>query len=496
MAVALAASAACVPPQAAERASDTVTVALRADVTGFYPNPPIVNEAFTLAMNRSVFETLVRFDRHLRLVPLLAERWENPDDRTYVFDIREDARFSDGRPVTARDVAASLDAALRHSWAIADYLRAIESVTVRGERQVAIRTRFNYLPLLARLPWGFVIPAEAVDKQPVPALGSGPYRVEAWDPGRGFSLVRNESYHGPPPGFRRVRFRVVPDDAERVASVERGEADVADNVPFEAIPRLAARDDLRMVVRPSLRVLFLCFRVDAPPFSDPRVREAFDRALDRVELIRRALGGRAQPATQLVPPAIVGFNPDIAATPPDLRLARELLAAAGYSAGLDVTLHGPNNRYVNDGAILAEVGRQLAAAGVRVRVVARDKRDFFARLETERPRFYLLGWSNEAGDAGDLLSSVLHSPSAPTFGGMNYLGLADRELDTLVEAAETAQSDAQRASRLRAALFRTSQLRAALPLLIQTEAVLHTRRIAWDPPVNMVLRAEDLAPAP
>jgi peptide/nickel transport system substrate-binding protein len=95
-------------PKAAARSS--VTIAVRADVTGFFPNPPILNEGYTMDVNWNLYEGLVRYDNRFRIEPAVAQRWENPDDRTYVFDLRPGLRFADGRAVSAEDVAASLTA--------------------------------------------------------------------------------------------------------------------------------------------------------------------------------------------------------------------------------------------------------------------------------------------------------------------------------------------------------------------------------------------------
>ena len=289
---------------------------------------------------------------------------------------------------------------------------------------------------------------------------------------------------------------MVPDGGARIGLVERGEADVADHVPPDQIERLSRNPALRVVSGAGLRVLFLGLRVDRPPFSDPRVREAIDLAIDRTELVRRALGGRATVATQLVPPSIVGFEPALRLPRPDRARARALLAAAGHPRGLDVRLDGPSNRYVNDVAILAELARQLGEIGVRVTVNALDKRDFFPLIEGGRSRMHLLGYSCESGDAGDLLGALLHSSTGGALGSLNSLGLSDPELDRLIEAADRARTDPARAHELRIAIARAAALRAALPLHIQTEAVVLSRRLAWDPPLNMAIAPADLRPAP
>jgi peptide/nickel transport system substrate-binding protein len=251
-----------------------------------------------------------------------------------------------------------------------------------------------------------------------------------------------------------------------------------------------------VVTGAGLRVLFLGLRVDRPPFSDPRVREAVDLALDRAELARRALGGRAAPATQVVPPSIVGFDPALRLPVPDRARARALLASAGHRSGLDVRLDGSRNRYVNDVEILQELARQLGEVGVRATVNALDKQDFFPLIERGDSAMHLLGFSCESGDAGDLLASLTHSPTGGPLGSLNSFGLADRALDDLIGDADRARTDRERARRLRLAVARVAELRAALPLVVQAEAVVLSRRLAWEAPLNMALSAEDLRPAP
>jgi peptide/nickel transport system substrate-binding protein len=479
-------------PPAGER---TLTLAVRADVTGLYPNPPAVNEAYTFHINANVLEGLVRFDSQLRLVPSLAERWENPDDRTYVFHLREGLRFSDGRPLTAADVAASLTAAREKSWPVRDYLHAVESVTALDERRVVVKTRFPYQILLTKLQWAFVLPAEAVEKNPVPVVGSGPYKVDAWTPGQELRLSRNESFRGPAPAFGRARLQVVPDEKERLAMLLRGDADLATDVPLDAVEALRRRSDLRVLTRGSLRVIFLSLRPDTPPFTDPRVREAIDIALDRSELVLRALAGSTEPATQIVHPSVVGYNPALAPVRVDRARARALLAQAGYPSGFDVRLDGPNNRYVNDTAMLAEVARQLAEIGVRVAVNAIDKVEFFRLIGSGRSGFHLLGWSCESGEAGDVLDAAFRSPAEGFSDSDNSLGLRDAVLDRLIDRSNASITVEERSALLQQAVAHIARLHVALPLVLQAEAVAMKRSIRWELPRNSALLLSEVSPA-
>ena len=236
----------CGPPTAT-RDGETLVLAVRADTTGFFPNPPIANEAFTSEVNRNIFEAPVRLDGQLRLVPELAERWSTPEENRFVFELKSGVRFSDGRPLAAADVAASINAAKR--WVYRENFHAIEEAHALDERRVEVRTRSSFAVLLTRLPWALVVPADAVAASPVPTLGTGPYRLESRDPGKEIVLSRNPHYHGAAPDFPRVRFRVVPDAEARVAAVLEGQADAADQVPIGRLGALAGREDVRLISR-------------------------------------------------------------------------------------------------------------------------------------------------------------------------------------------------------------------------------------------------------
>jgi peptide/nickel transport system substrate-binding protein len=274
---------------------------------------------------------------------------------------------------------------------------------------------------------------------------------------------------------------VIPDAAARVEAVLTGAADAAEHLPLTEVDRLARHPDVRAIVREGMRVIFLALRPQGAPFQDPRVREAVDLAIDRAELVRIALHGHGTPASQLVPPALPGYNPELAVGKPDPARARALLAQAGHAAGLEVELVGPNNRYLNDGVVLAEVARQLAEVGVHARVNALDKGVFFPLVSSGRTRFHLMGWSSEAADAGDALDALAHSKDETGMGAENDVDLSDPQLDALILSANSATQGGERLADLRRAMARLMALRVYLPLYVQPESVLVSRRLYWDP---------------
>lgn len=472
----------------------TLTLGVRADVTGFFPNPPVANEGYTQDINWNIFEGLSGFDGRYRLVPAVAERWQTPDPLTYVFELRKGERFSDGSPLSAADVVASLEAQRSRNWVFRDFLQPIESARADGELRVVVRTRAPSPLLLSKLPWGMVLPRAALDGSPVPAIGTGPYRLESWNPGQGFVLRRNSYYRGTPPPYELARFQVEPDARKRLELLRSGRVEVVDHVPLEALPALQNDPSVRVYTGPGNRVLFLAMRVDVPPFGDPRVREAFDLAIDRQELIARALQGHGLPASQVVPQSVAGYEPSLSVTRPDRARAKALLAEAGLHPGVVLRLDGTHNRYTNDRQILAELARQLELVGVRLEVHAQDKQVFFKRRLAGELNLHLLGWACQTGEAGEAFDSLFHSRQ-PGVGSENQLGLADAELDGAIDAANSSDTLSERLTHVRAAILRLSALRPVLPLVVQPEAVAMSRAVRWDPPMNYAFRLESLHPA-
>jgi peptide/nickel transport system substrate-binding protein len=476
--------------------SQVLRAAVRADVTGFFPHPPAANESYTFEMNRWVVDPVVGLDRGLNVVPALAAHWLTADDRTLVLELRPGLRFSDGRPLTAADVATSLDAGRRLAWPNDGYLAPIESVRALDERRVEVRAQRPDPTLLARLAWGFVVPREVPGSKPGPVPGTAPYVLESWTPGKGFAFARNPHHWGPPSGFARAEFRVEADDAERMRLVESGEADVADFVPPEAWPRLEKSESLQLVVGAGLRVLFLGLRVDRPPFRDPRVREALDLAIDRNALLERVFLGKGQVANQLMPRGSVGFVPELPPASHDPERARRLLAEAGLRPGHALRLDGPRNRYVRDVQILDEVARQLGEVGLAVQVNAVEKSALYDLLDSGRSDFFLLGWASESGDGADVFEVLFPHPGETLRGNSNATGFTDPLLDAITREAQSTANLRERAVVLRNAFERLASLRPILPLVVQPDAVVYDRRrVRWDPPVSLALRPRDLRPA-
>jgi peptide/nickel transport system substrate-binding protein len=370
-------------------------------------------------------------------------------------------------------------------------------VRVIGERRIEVRALRPDPTLLARLAWGFVLPADDLGKSPVPVLGAAPYTLERWTPDAGFSFVRNPNYWGTPAAYKRAEF---PGGARTTRPTARARREGRGRSrglrpsrglgPTAAEP-WAARGGGRRAPRAVLRL-----RVDRPPFSDPRVREAFDLAIDRRAIVEKVLFGKGSAANQLLPRAAVGHVPTLPPSRPRSGASEGAAASRGLLARHRLRLDGPSNRYVRDVEIMREVARQLEDVGLQVEVNALEKRAFYTLLAGGRSDFYLLGWASESGDGADTFEVLFPSPDSPGASTFNASGFYDARLDEISARRQSTTNLQARAAVLQRAFTRLSELRPILPLVVQPEAVVYNpQRVRWDPAREPRPAPGDLRPA-
>jgi peptide/nickel transport system substrate-binding protein len=325
----------------------------------------------------------------------------------------------------------------------------------------------------------------------IPPIGTGPYKVKRWVVGKQLDLERNRNYNGEPPTFSQIRFVVEPSGPKRIKALLEKKAQIADDIPLQEVDRLKRNTQIKIINRPGTRVLFLTFRMDRHPFSDVRLRQAVELGIDREELIRRALFGKAAVASQLVPPQVAGYNPEIMIPKIDRNRARQLIKEAGYTDGFSIRLDGTKDRYVNDVQILNEVARQLESIGIKVSVNPMPKTKFFPFLAAGKSDFSLVGFSCDTLYASLALDTLMRSPRPGTRYSQNYQGLADPVLDQLIDQAWNEPSLKDRTEIYAQAIKRISEIHAIVPLEIQPETIALSHEIDWEPPITFALRIYD-----
>ena len=358
-------------PVAQAAPTDTVTVALQLEPPNLDPTSGAA-VATDEVVYGTVFEGLVRLDAQGTVKPLLATWWEiAPDGLTYTFHLRDGVKFQDGAPFDAGVVKFSLERAIAPGSTNVQKqaLSVIRQVEVVDPRTVRLHLASPDSDLLYTLAWGdsvMVSPKSAGNLATAP-VGTGPFKFAGWRRGDTVSLVRNDRYWGQPAKLGAVRFKFIADPAAAYAAIKTHEVDAFPDYPApENLAQLRADPALKVVTASSEGEVILAMDQRAGPLADVRVRRAIQHALDRRAIIDGAMYGYGTPIGSHFPPQNAAYVDLTGLYPYDVAKAKALLAEAGYSHGLDLTLKLPPPNYARrSGEIVAA---QLAQAGVRVKI--------------------------------------------------------------------------------------------------------------------------------
>jgi oligopeptide transport system substrate-binding protein len=376
----------------------------------------------------NLMEGLTEYDEHLRPRPAVARSWDvSPDGRTYLFHLREDARWSDGEPVTAGDFEYSWKRLLNPKTAAeyAYFLYDIEgaedyntgkadrpdSVGVRAldKRTLEVRLRkpIVFFPSITTFMVTFPMRRDIVEKfgerwtEPGRIVTDGPFMLGEWRHEYKLTLSPNPYYYGPEPALRKVTLFVVNETTTALTLYETGDLEMA-TVPPEAMATYRGRSEY--VTAPILRGYYYGFNVQKAPFTDPRIRRAFSMAIDRTEFPAILKRGEI-PATFWVPPGMPYHNPAIG-LPFDPEAARRLLAGAGFPDGRGfptvtaVFNTSPENSLIAEN-LQAQWKRNL---GVEVRLDNQEWKVYLKQLQTDPPPLFRLGWGADYPDPDNFMN--------------------------------------------------------------------------------------------
>lgn len=481
--------AACQQNQAPSEPLAVLRVALHGDPSSL--DPHLQSEVIAQSVLGNVYETLVAFGPAMRLEPQLAETWDNPSDLQWRFRLRQGVTFHDGRPLRVEDVLASIDRVQRHPRSRqAGSLVAVVSARQIDERTIELTTDRPYPILLNRLAFVSIVPSD-VPAEITEPIGTGPYRFVGHQPGR-VDLEAVADHWRVTGAPRLAEYHFVANGAERSRGVLDGLYDLIDDVPLDMVPAIEQHADARLEAISSLLVVYLQIDPSRPPFDDIRVRRALSLAIDREALVRELHGDFAVPIGQMVSRNVFGYAPEL--TPParDLEAARALLEEAGYGDGLQLDLELREGR--EDAPALI---RQLAELGVELRVTERPWGEMYQRLTQMSVPFYLGGWVNTSGDAGDVLDRKLHSRQPERgYGDANYSDFGNPQLDRLIVQSNTVLSLEERQRLLQQALAVANEDLVYIPLYSRHEVYGVRDELEWQPRQDGRVYAQEVTPRP
>jgi peptide/nickel transport system substrate-binding protein len=495
-----------VPLTAGAAPAGKVVIAQGVDPTTLDTMNQSETPASNLAIN--IWDTLVERDGNLKIVPALAaELPKNVSPAVWEVKLRKGVKFTNGEDFNAESVKFSLERVAHGKLRGSSFFAPIDRVEIVDPYTVRIHTK---------KPWPTLIPAmtfnqasmyppkayagkdsAAISKEPI---GTGPYKFVRWSKDEEIVLEANPSYWRGAPKIKTVVFRPIPDDAVRVAALQNGEIDVAVNIP----PHLAAIIDrhpkIFLTTAPSIRTIQLMFYTHQfdkdhklvgtyqGPSADKRLRQAITSAVNVDELIKGVLDGKAVPVATMLTTMHFGFDPTLKPVKQDLAKAKKLMAEAGFPNGFEMTLHGPQGRYVRDKEVLEAVGGQLTKAGIKTTVRTYEFVNYLNNMVYVHKAgpVWLIGWGTPTIDAETIYVPLFRSGNVLA----NYHNDA---FNSMVDEAQTIMDEKKRVEQYHRINKLWIEDQAAAPLYQQIDLYGANKRINWKARSDERLKAYDMS---
>jgi len=466
---------------AAKRDPNTLVFLIETSPTSL--DPRVGTDARSEHLQELLFDGLVARDPSFHFKPALASKWDQPDAKTLVFHLREDVRFHDGRPMTARDVVWSIQS-MRDGTVIspkaATYV-SIDTIEATDAHTVTIHLKKPDNFLLTNLSTGAfgVIPYGSGREFWRHPVGTGPFRFVSQQIDQDVVMERNPLSWAVVPKIERVRFAVVPDAITQALELEKGSGDVSINfLPMDALPVLEKRPDLAVEDGPGTVLQYLAFNEQDPILKDMRVRQAIACVIDRTLLIKTLMDGRARQAESLLPPNHWAYSDAGPHFDYDPARAERLLDEAGYRRGANgVRLHltMKTSSAEEPRLIAAAVQQQLAQVGIALDLRSYEFATFYADVIRGAFQMYPLQWvgGNEQPD----IFSYAFSTARWSPHGANRGHYSNARLDTLLDdAAASPDQERRKADYAEAQAILAREL-PSLNLWYRDTVVVHNRRL-------------------
>ena len=376
---------------------------------------------------RSMYEGLVDFDEKMNIEPALAESYDiSEDGLVYTFKLREDVTFHDGEPFNAEAVKVNFDRVMddannlsaKRSFQFIDSLEVIDDYEVAfylSEPFSAMINKFAMVPMIS--PKAIEEGTKYVEANPV---GTGTFKFVEWKQGTTLELEKNEEYWGGnQTNVEKVIFSPVPENGSRVAMLKTGEADFVYPLPQQNVKELENNDDITIDESPSTIARYVSINTFKDPYSDLKVREAMNYAVDKeayIQVVKEGFGhvldstmsSETQYYSQQEP---YEYN---------VEKAKELLKEAGYEDGFEAEIWGNTSSESVKG--MEFIKQQLAQVGIDVSIKSMEEGTLSDEIYTpEKPedakvQMWYVSWSPSSGDADGATRGLFSSEFFPPNG--------------------------------------------------------------------------------
>ena len=439
-----------------------------------WSDPPTLDPALTTDTTSSflvveIFSGLVALDVDLKLIPDIAESWDiSADGLVYTFHLRPDAKFHDGRVITASDFKWSMERAAHPDTAspVADtYLNDIvgtedvfngkttdiSGIRVIDENTLEITIDEPKAYFLAKLtyPTSYVLDRDNVESGGANWFdnpnGTGPFKLEEYRIGERIVLTRNNNFYREPAYLDSVVMNLA--GGQSMAMYENDEIDLTGVGLYDLERVLDPNEETNkhlVVAPPSFSVSYIGFNASTHPFKDSKFRQALNHAVDKGLIATEVMSDLIEPAYGILPPGFPGYNPDLQGLRYDPELAQRLFDESYYDDLSDadkrivITVPGSGGTIGLDLEVVIEMWRQVL--GVEVEIEQVEWATYLEDLNQNKfQAFAGLGWQADYPDPQDFLDILFHSESS-----INHGSYSNLELDSILEKARVEQNVQER----------------------------------------------------
>ena len=414
----------------------TLKVGIGTDITTF--DMKIFDSTNDLKSARLIFEPLIELDPEAldNYLPVLATSWEQKDATTWIFNLREGVKFTDGTPFNAAAVKFTLEG-LIDALKTKRFNGMISIVNIIDDYKVEIKLkepRSNFMTGLTQPSSGIVSPTAVAKygeewfKNPV---GTGLFKLDEWLPGTHISYIRNDDYWGTPAKLEKLYLIPIANESTRVMALKSGAIDVCEDLPAHEVAGLEADPNYRVQIQPQLRTVFFILNTLDATLKDKRVRQAIALGIDTNAIHKYTMEGLAPEAIYgLLSPLILkkdaplgyGYDPE---------RAKALLAEAGYADGLEIELWIPEGRYAKGTEICQVVQGQLKKIGIDIKLSLMEAGAFWGSTCNydidKKHQILLVGWLMDT-DPFATFYSLFRSDSITGFANYRFSSFDTRLL--------------------------------------------------------------------
>ena len=423
------------------------TLRIGLDVDAGTGDPRLMRDTSAFRLKELVYSGLIWMKPDFTPAPQLAESWENPDPKTWIFKLRKGVKFHNGQELKAADVKYTFDTELDPKTAApnASFYSPIQKTEVVDDYTVKFTLDAPYGPFLTYMDLG-ILPKAAAEAAGAEfgnkPIGTGPFKFVSWKRGDTIELEANADYFEGRPKLDKITLKIVPDNSARVVALESGDLDlVLSPLSPQDVTRLATKTGFKVNRIPAAGYTYISLNTSDPILSDVKVRQAISFLVNRQQITDTIYKGIGKVAKGPIPPGMWAFTEDLPSYDYSTTKAAQLLDDAGWKAGADgkrskggqplkLTLRthteDPDRRQV-----IEVLQAEFTKAGITADTSVNDFATMINDMTASKYQIAIIGWLNLANPDRAMFRQF-------TIGGAgNYGKYNNPEVDKLIRDART-----------------------------------------------------------